>query len=72
MDNCSLWHAGTVPAWTRVDIGARYATRIAGRPMVLRANLENVPDNKAYRVTASGGTTGGAPRTLMLPAQVDF
>jgi len=75
INTSAIWYdaANTLrmPAWTRVDIGARYATRIAGKPVVLRANLENVAD-KAYWVTASGYTTVGAPRTLMLSAQVDF
>lgn len=59
-----------MPSWTRVDLGARYATRIAGKPVVLRANLENVAD-KAYWVTSTYVTVG-APRTLMLSAQIDF
>lgn len=60
-----------LPGWTRVDLGARYATRMAGKPVVLRANLENVSD-KGYWVVANGYATVGAPRTLMLSAQVDF
>jgi len=59
-----------MPSWTRVDIGARYATKVAGKPLVLRANLENVAD-KAYWVTSTYVTVG-APRTLMLSAQIDF
>ena len=60
-----------MPSWTRVDLGARYATRVAGKKVVFRANLENVADN-AYWVTASGYVTVGAPRTLMLSAAIDF
>jgi iron complex outermembrane receptor protein len=59
-----------VPDWTRVDIGARYATKVAGKPVVLRANLENVFD-KTYWVTSTYVTVG-APRTLMLSASIDF
>lgn len=59
-----------MPSWTRVDLGARYATRIAGKPVVFRANLENVAD-KAYWVTSTYVTVG-APRTLMVSAQIDF
>jgi len=59
-----------MPSWTRVDLGARYATKVAGKPVVFRANLENVAD-KAYWVT-SNYVTVGAPRTLMLSAQIDF
>ncbi|RZI68901.1 TonB-dependent receptor [Variovorax guangxiensis] len=59
-----------MPSWTRLDIGARYATQVAGKPVVLRANLENVAD-KAYWITSTYVTVG-APRTLMLSAQIDF
>ena len=59
-----------MPSWTRVDLGARYVTQIAGKPVVFRANLENVAD-KAYWVTSTYVTVG-APRTLMLSAQIDF
>ena len=60
-----------MPGWTRLDLGARLRTQVGGKPVVLRASLENV-SNKRYWVTAAGYTTTGAPRTLMLSAQVDF
>ena len=60
-----------MPSWTRVDLGARYLTKIAGKQVTFRANLENVAD-KAYWVTASGYVTVGAPRTLMLSAAIDL
>ena len=60
-----------MPSWTRVDLGARYATRVDGKPVVLRATVENVAD-KAYWVTTSSYATMSAPRTLMLSAQIDF
>ncbi len=59
-----------VDGWTRFDIGARYATRISGKPVVFRANLENVSDKQYWVV--SNYVTVGAPRTLMLSATVDF
>ena len=59
-----------VPAWTRLDIGARYATKVANKPVTFRANLENVFD-KNYWVTSTYVTVG-APRTLMLSASIDF
>lgn len=58
-------------SWTRFDIGARYILEMAGKPVVLRANIENVSD-KAYWLTAGTYVTVGAPRTLMLSASVDF
>jgi iron complex outermembrane receptor protein len=59
--------------WTRMDIGARYRTKVGSKPVVLRASLENVAD-KAYWVTSPNPSyaTVGAPRTLMLSAQIDF
>lgn len=75
INTSSMWYDASntlrMPAWTRLDLGARYKTVVAGKPVVLRASLENVTD-KAYWVTASGYVTVGAPRTLMLSAQIDF
>lgn len=61
-----LW----VPGRTVVDLGARYALRVANRPVTLRANIQNL-GNKAYwtGVLSSGV---GAPRTLQLSTTVDF
>jgi iron complex outermembrane receptor protein len=60
-----------MPSWTRVDLGARYATKVANKSVVFRATLENVAD-RGYWVTTTGYATVGAPRTLMLSAQMDF
>ncbi|SOE48013.1 TonB-dependent receptor [Orrella dioscoreae] len=63
----------TLPAWTRFDLGARYATRIAERKVVFRASVENVFNRRywdsapAYQVV-----TYAAPRTYMLSASIDF
>ena len=66
----------SIPSWTRWDIGARYATRIAGKPLVLRANIENLFDKNywmGYRQAwVSGTVSRGAPRTLLLSATIDF
>lgn len=61
----------TVPGWTRYDIGARYATSAGGKPVMLRANLENLTD-KAYWLQSGGFLSVGAPRTLVLSATIDF
>jgi iron complex outermembrane recepter protein len=58
-------------SWTRFDVGARYVVEMAGKPVVLRANIENLFD-KAYWLTAGTYVTVGAPRTLFLSASVDF
>lgn len=57
--------------WTRFDIGARYRTEVAGTPVVLRANIENLFD-KNYWLTTGTYVTVGAPRTFVLSAAVDF
>lgn len=31
-----------IPSWTRWDAGVRYATRIVGKPVLFRANIENL------------------------------
>jgi iron complex outermembrane receptor protein len=61
----------SVPGWTRVDIGARYTTLAAGKPMILRANIENLLA-KDYWLQSNTFLTVGAPRTLVLSATVDF
>lgn len=62
----------SIPAWTRVDIGARYRTQLEGRVLTFNAMLENVADEN-YWASANGGyLTQGAPRTLKVSATVDF
>ncbi|MDQ7987642.1 TonB-dependent receptor [Pseudomonas sp. G34] len=63
----------SIPAWTRVDLGARYALKLdEERQLTLRAGLENVAD-KAYWASTNGGyLTQGEPRTLKVSATLDF
>ncbi|MBT9263798.1 TonB-dependent siderophore receptor [Pseudomonas sp. MG-9] len=60
-------------SWTRVDAGARYATKIEGRPTTFRATVQNVFDREYWSGVASyGAFSPGYPRTLQLSATVDF
>nr|WP_314619788.1 TonB-dependent siderophore receptor [uncultured Pseudomonas sp.] len=60
-------------AWTRFDAGARYATKIDGRPTTFRATVQNVFDREYWSGVASyGAFSPGYPRTLQLSATVDF
>lgn len=60
-------------AWTRFDIGARYATQIDGRPTTFRATVQNVFDCEYWSGVASyGAISPGYPRALQLSATVDF
>jgi iron complex outermembrane receptor protein len=64
----------SIPAWTRVDLGARFGFTADDKYITLRANVENVA-NKAYWSSASTSNnylTQGEPRTLKLSATVDF
>ncbi len=62
--------------WTRLDVGVRYAARLADVPVTLRARLDNVTDEAYWAST--GGFPGanyliqGAPRTLMATISADF
>ncbi|WP_273729302.1 TonB-dependent siderophore receptor [Brucella gallinifaecis] len=60
-----------LPSFTTLDLGARYVTEIASKPLTLRASVLNVT-NKAY--WAGGNLAGGygAPRTFLLSASMDF
>ncbi|KAB8059728.1 TonB-dependent siderophore receptor [Janthinobacterium sp. FT14W] len=62
----------SVPGRTVFDLGARYATRAAGRPLTVRASVSNV-GNKAYWALPQWTSLGlGAPRTFMLSGTMDF
>jgi iron complex outermembrane receptor protein len=62
-----------LPAWTRLDLGVRYATKWDGRRVVLRASAENVTNRRYWDSVASFQVlTYATPRTFMLSATVDF
>ncbi len=69
-------NAFTVPYWTRLDLGARYAFELAGTDVALRARIDNVT-NKGYWASV-GGFPGsnylvlGNPRTVMLSLSLDI
>ncbi|PLC50320.1 TonB-dependent siderophore receptor [Pollutimonas subterranea] len=61
----------TLPAVTTFDVGARYRTTVAGKAVVLRANIDNLTD-KRYWLANGSFATNAAGRTVMLSAAVDF
>lgn len=62
-----------LPSWTTFDIGARYRSALAGKPLVLRADLRNATDKDFWAGASTYGTLSlGAPRTLLLSATMDF
>lgn len=66
----------SVPAWTRLDLGARYAFTVQDKLLTARLNVDNVTD-KAYWA-AVGGASGanylvmGAPRSVLLSLSLDL
>lgn len=61
-----------LPKWTRLDVGARYRTEIAGRPLTLRAAVENLFDKDYWASSNEGYLYLGTPRTLLVTGSVDF
>ncbi|WP_083851279.1 TonB-dependent receptor [Pusillimonas noertemannii] len=61
----------SLPAVTTFDVGARYRTRVAGKTVVFRANIDNLTDKK-YWLASGSFATNAAGRTFMLSATVDF
>lgn len=62
-----------IPDWTRVDAGLRYTfTGSWGKPVTLRANVENVFGAKYWSSAAQGLLGLARPRTYVLSAQLDF
>ncbi|WP_407310661.1 TonB-dependent siderophore receptor [Pseudomonas sp. nanlin1] len=63
--------------WERYDVGARYAFKVEGRPITLRATVENVLDKTYFSSAASSsdsapGLTLSTPRTYLVSATVGF
>jgi iron complex outermembrane receptor protein len=61
-----------IDGFVRVDAGVNYATKIAGRPVLLRALLENAFDKNYWAAAGNNLLAQGLPRTLRLSARVSF
>ncbi|MFX6887982.1 hypothetical protein ABTH62_19140, partial [Acinetobacter baumannii] len=64
----------SLPEWTRFDVGARYTflSPWTGKPIIVRAAVENV-GNVAYWASAySSVLTLGAPRTYLVSTTFNF
>ncbi|MGU3305325.1 TonB-dependent siderophore receptor [Pseudomonas sp. M5A4_2d] len=70
-------NAKQIDAWTRLDLGARYAFKVDDKHITLRANVENVADKRYWSSAGASddsepGLTLSTPRTYLLSATVDF
>ncbi|MFO1103171.1 MAG: TonB-dependent siderophore receptor [Methylocystis sp.] len=62
-----------IPEWTRFDAGVRYATKVYGADMTLRANVNNLFNHSYWSGAFNDGfATLDAPRTVLLSATVNF
>ncbi|WP_421997914.1 TonB-dependent siderophore receptor [Reyranella sp.] len=72
----TLFPRRSLPAWTRFDLGARYAfdnPAAKGKLLVARLNVENVLDANYWAGGFSASTLSlGAPRTFRLSLTADF
>lgn len=64
----------SIPDWNRTDVGARYVfERPGGKPVTIRANVENVFDQSYWAAASSSfGLARGAPRTYLVSTTFDF
>jgi len=62
----------TIPAWTRFDVGARYAFNVDGTLVVVRATIENALNKHYWLSAAREGLTVAAPRTFLLSVSAEF
>ena len=65
-----------LPSWTRLDIGARYLTQLAGHDVTLRARIDNVADRSYWASAVSSFDAGSlvlaAPRTVVVSGSIAF
>lgn len=65
-----------IAAWTRYDLGARYALKgVMAKPILLRVAVENVANKDYWAAAASGQSAGisrGGPRTVLLSSTFSF
>ncbi|BBK40690.1 ferric-mycobactin receptor FemA [Allostella vacuolata] len=62
----------SIPAWTRLDLGARYSIETASVPVTIRFNVENVFDRSYWETSDGYSASPGAPRTFLLSTAFSF
>ena len=63
----------SIPDWIRVDAGLRYvAAGINGKPVTIRANVENIFNDNYWATATRGFLSIGAPRTFRVSSTIDF
>lgn len=62
----------SVPSWTRLDLGARYATKAGNIPLVFRGTVTNALNHRYWEANPSGYVIGAAPLMAWLSVTADF
>jgi len=62
----------SIEDWTRLDLGARYATNIGDNALTIRLNAINVTGEDYWASAKGFGLSLGAARSAVLSASIDF
>ena len=69
VDPANRFYVGDV---TLFDTGARYETKVTGKGLTLRLNVDNLTDEAYWFVDAFSRLTQGMPRTFKLGIELEF
>lgn len=61
-----------IPAWRRVDVGARYAAKLGTTSMTLQAGIVNLLDKTFWTIGGRDFISVAPPRTWQVSASFDF
>lgn len=67
-----LANSQRVPAWNRLDVGARYRTQWSGQALTLRMGVDNLLDKSYFAVGGRNIISIAPPRTWRLSATMTF
>ncbi|MGS0743351.1 TonB-dependent siderophore receptor [Glaciimonas sp. GG7] len=65
-------NAHIIGSYQLFDVGARYKTKVGGKDVTFRANLDNLANEKYWLGSWNGFLVQGAPRTLRASAEFSF
>jgi len=65
-------NSNIVPGYRTFDVGARYSTKVGGKPVTLRFNVDNLTNEKYWLPSWGFILVQGAPRTFRASATVYF
>lgn len=61
-----------IPGWTRFDVGARYAIETGGKPIIVRADIQNLFDKNYWASTGGGLLSLGPARAFLVSTSFEF